>query len=299
MAITAAQVKELRTRTGAGMMDCKRALQEVDGDMDAAIDHLLKKGMAKAAKKAGRVAAEGLVAIFASDDHTAATLVEVNSETDFVARNDNFIDFVGEVARFAHEGGYEDVEALKGAKRADGKTVDEWVTAQIATIGENLGIRRIVRLGKPETVVGSYIHAGAQIGVLVEVGVTGADAETATTFARDMAMHVAASSPRFVRTADIPEDEVAKQTEILTAQAQDSGKPANIIEKMVVGRIRKWKAEFTLLEQPFVKDPDVKIAQHQKNTGGVEILRFARYQVGEGIEKVEKSLADEVAELNA
>jgi len=299
MAITAAQVKELRTRTGAGMMDCKRALQEVEGDMDAAIEHLMKKGMAKAAKKAGRIAAEGLVGIFAADDHSAATLVEVNSETDFVARNEVFQKFVADVARFAHDGDFADIDALKAAEVSDGKSAEDWTKEQIATIGENLSIRRFMRFGKPETVVGSYIHAGAQIGVLVEVGVTTADADTAATFARDIAMHVAASSPRFVRSDDIPESEVAKHTEILTAQAEDSGKPANIIEKMVVGRIRKWKSEFTLLEQPFVKDPDVKIQQHQKNTGGVEILRFIRFQVGEGIEKETKSLADEIAELNA
>jgi elongation factor Ts len=299
MAITAAQVKELRTRTGAGMMDCKRALQDMDGDMDAAIDQLLKKGMAKAAKKAGRIAAEGLVGVFVADDLSVATLVEVNSETDFVARNDAFINFVADVAKTAHEGGFTDIDAFKAFEVSAGKTVDDWIKEQIAAIGENLNIRRVVRLGKPEAIVGSYIHAGAQIGVLVEVGIKGADGDTAATFARDVAMHVAASSPLFLRTSDIPDADVAKQTEILTAQAQDSGKPADIIAKMVEGRVRKWKAEFTLLEQPFVKDPDVTISQHQKRTGGVELLRFVRFQVGEGIEKEEKSFADEVAELNA
>lgn len=291
--ISASLVKALRDQTGAGMMDCKKALKETDGDIEAAADFLRKKGIAKAGKKAGRIAAEGLVAVAEGDG--AATMIEVNCETDFVARNDAFQAFVDQLAGLAHDNNVTDVDALN-ALETDGKTVADLTKEQIANIGENIQVRRITRLSSDY--VGHYIHAGSQIGVLVQLSLDGADADTAAEFARNVAMHVAASKPSYTRTEEIDEDKLAKERKILTEQALESGKPANIVDKMVEGRLRKWKAEITLLEQPYVRDPDLTVGKYQKKTGGVSIDTFVRYQVGEGIEKAESNLAEEVAQLS-
>lgn len=294
--ISAALVKELRERTGAGMMDCKKALVETDGELEAAAEYLMKKGIAKAAKKAGRIAAEGLVAIRRTDDLSAAVLIEVNCETDFVARNDGFQDFVAKAADFALASGAADIDALLAAEIADGKSVDDWTKEHIASIGENINIRRIARIeAGAGNVVGQYIHMGSQIGVVVPVTVDGASADDADAFAQDIAMHVAASNPTYTRVEDIDDAAREKQREIFTAQALESGKPANIVDKMVVGRVRKWAAEVTLAEQPYVKNPDLTVAAYEKSNKGIRIQGFARFQVGEGIEKQQSNLAEEVA----
>jgi len=298
MAITAKMVKELRTRTGAGMMDCKKALVECDGDIDSAMEFLQKKGIAKAGKKSGRIAAEGLVAIHVNDDATSATLIEVNCETDFVARNEAFQSFVQGVAALAHNNGLIDVDALLGIENNDGTSVEEWTKKQISNIGENIKIRRLARLEGDH--IGAYTHAGSQIGVIVKTSISGAAQDTAAEFSRNIAMHVAASNPQYATPDEIDQNAYDKHKEILTAQALDSGKPANIVEKMVVGRMRKWTAEVTLVKQPYVKDPDLTVEKYQKKTGGIAINSFIRFQVGEGIEKVVSNLADEVAaQINA
>ena len=282
MSITAAQVKELRERTGAGMMECKKALVETAGDMDAAIEHLRKSGLAKADKKAGRVAAEGTV-VHASEGGRAV-LVEVNSETDFVAKDDNFRRFAEEVATLALKA--DDVEALNGLAMASGSTVEEARQQLVAKIGENVQVRRLAHLDAGDGVVGTYIHGG-RIGVMVTVD--GGDEE----LARDIAMHVAALNPAYRDVADVPADVLAKEKEILIAQAADSGKPADIIEKMVAGRLNKHLAEITLTGQPFVKDGDVTVGKLLKSKGA-EVKAFIRIEVGEGIEKEESDFAAEV-----
>jgi len=296
MAITASMVKELREQTGAGMMDCKKALVETDGNLEEAALYLQKKGMSSAAKKAGRTAAEGLAAISRADDLRSATLLEVNCETDFVSRSPDFITFVEQLAALAQRNGLTTVGDLAGASRADGKTVADWTAEQISTIGENIQVRRLVRLDGGSTgMVSGYVHAGAQIAVLVQVNLSGKSPEEAEDFGKDIAMHVAASNPEFVSGAEIDPAYVAKQRAFLIDQAQESGKPADIIEKMVEGRVKKWQREIALLDQPFVKDPDVSVDKHSKNVGGVTVAKFVRYQVGEGIEKRESNLAEEVA----
>jgi elongation factor Ts len=282
MSITAAQVKELRERTGAGMMECKKALVETAGDMEAAIEHLRKSGLAKADKKAGRVAAEG--AVVHASEGGRAVLVEVNSETDFVAKDDNFRRFAEEVATLAMSA--DDVEALNGLAMASGSTVEEARQQLVAKIGENVQVRRMAKLDAGDGVVGSYIHGG-RIGVMVAV--SGGDEE----LARDIAMHVAALNPAYRDVADVPADVLAKEKEILIAQAADSGKPADIIEKMVAGRLNKHLAEITLTGQPFVKDGDVTVGKLLKSKGA-EVKAFIRLEVGEGIEKEESDFAAEV-----
>lgn len=295
MAITAAMVKELRQRTGAGMMDCKKALVENEGDVEEAAIYLQKKGMARAAKKAGRTAAEGLVAHVLSEDGKSAVLIEVNCETDFVARNEAFQAFVADAAALALATGVTDIEALKAQVREDGQTVEDWTKATISTIGENVQLRRLARFDTPEGVVGAYIHAGSQIGVLVNIVVSGADAEAAEEFSRNIAMHVAATNPQVSSPNELDPAEVAKQREIFIAQSIEMGKPADIAEKIVVGRLRKWQSEVSLLKQPYVKEPDLSVEKYQKQVGGVSIKGFVRYQVGEGIEKTKSDLAAEVA----
>ncbi len=282
MSITAAQVKELRERTGAGMMECKKALVETGGDMEAAIEHLRKSGLAKADKKSGRVAAEG--AVIQAGDEKHAVLVEINCETDFVAKDENFRGFAEEVAGLALEAA--DVDALNAAAMANGHSVEENRQQLVAKLGENIQVRRLVRLQADPGVVGSYIHGG-RIGVLVAV--SGNDVE----LARDIAMHVAALNPAYRDVADVPADAVEKEKEILIAQAADSGKPADIIEKMVGGRLKKHLAEITLTGQPFVKDSDVTVGQLLKSRGA-EVQAFVRLAVGEGIEKEESDFAAEV-----
>lgn len=282
MSITAAQVKELRERTGAGMMECKKALVETDGDLEAAIEQLRKSGLAKADKKSGRVAAEGVVVQAGDDSH--AVVVEINCETDFVAKDDNFRGFAEELATLALQA--DDVEALSAARMANGQSVEETRQQLVAKLGENIQVRRLAHLKADQGVVASYIHGG-RIGVLV--GISGQDGE----LARDVAMHVAALNPAYRDIADVPAQAMEKEKEILIAQAADSGKPADIIEKMVSGRLRKHLADITLTGQPFVKDSEVTVGQLLKSKG-TEVQSFVRLAVGEGIEKEESDFAAEV-----
>jgi len=288
MAITAAQVKELRERTGSGMMECKKALVDAGGDMDAAIEMLRKTGLAKADKKAGRVAAEGLIAVGVSEDGRSATLVEVNCETDFVAKKTEFQEFANAIAHRILAGKPADIEALMDMPLHDGEqtSIELARKSLIASIGENINVRRYTRLDATKGILAHYQH-GVRIGVLVEL--QGGDAE----LARDIAMHIAASKPQCVAEADVPGEILQKEREIFSAQAETSGKPANIIEKMVDGRIRKFLAEITLVGQPFVKDPDQSVGQ-LLNSAGAEVIGFARMELGEGIEKKAENFADEV-----
>jgi len=284
MAVTAAQVKELRERTGAGMMECKKALVETGGDLESAIEHLRKSGLAQADKKASRIAAEGKIALAVSADGKKAAMVEVNCETDFVAKDASFNDFADAVAANVLEHAPADVDALLQTPLGDA-AVEDTRQALVAKIGENIQLRRFVQRST-EGLLGCYVHGG-KIGVLVEL--TGGDEE----LAKDLAMHVAALNPKFVSEADVPADVVEKEKEILLAQAEGSGKPAEIIEKMVSGRLRKQLSEITMLGQAFVKDGDVTVAKLlQQNEARVE--GFDRIVVGEGIEKKSASFADEV-----
>ena len=287
MAITAKMVKELRDTTAAGMMDAKKALVETNGDMEAAVDWLRTKGLAKAAKKSGRTAAEGLVGV--AVDGGVGVAVEVNSETDFVAKNGEFQAMVADITKVAL--GVSDVEALKAADLG-GKSVEDVVTAKIGTIGENMSVRRMIRVEGDS--VAAYVHNAAAdglglIGVLVAV--KGDDKEG---LAKQVAMHVAATNPASLSEADLDAEIVAREERILTEQAQESGKPDNIIQGMIKGRMKKFYQEVTLLNQKFVMNPDITVAQAAKDAG-VEIVAFARVQVGEGIEKVEEDFAAEVA----
>ena len=284
MAVTAAMVKELRERTGAGMMECKKALVEAGGDMDAAVEAMRIAGLAKADKKASRVAAEGKIALATSTDGKKAVMVEVNSETDFVAKDASFNAFADAVAQNALSEAPADVEALMNTS-ISGESVESARQALIAKIGENIQVRRFVR-ASTEGNLGAYVHGG-KIGVLVDM--TGGDAE----LAHDIALHVAAMNPEFVSEDDVPADIIAREKDILVAQAQDSGKPAEIIEKMVGGRLRKHLAGITLLGQPFVKDGDVTVAKLLKQKGAT-VNGFDRLAVGEGIEKKEENFAEEV-----
>jgi elongation factor Ts len=298
MGISAKQVKELRDRTGAGMMDCKKALQETDGDIEAAIEHLEKKGMAAAQKKAGRVAAEGLVNAWVSPDHSEAVLVEVNCETDFVTRNDQFREFVEKVteaigeSEVAEDADFHEQVTLVGTD----KTIAKYTTEQIANIGENMDVRRFARFTADDGYVGSYIHAGDQIGVLVKCEVEGDVNSDVREFARDVAMHVAAMNPPYLNPGQIPADEREAQEKVFAEQMEEEGKPEHIIPRIVEGKIDKWESEVSLLQQPFVKDADMTVAEFQKEVGGVSIVDFVRFEVGEGIEKEEADLAKEVAE---
>ena len=282
MEIKPALVKELRERTGAGMMDCKKALVEAKGDVEAAADLLRKSGQAKADKKASRVAAEGTV--IARGGNGRHAIVEVNSETDFVAKDDNFRQFAEKVADAVLAEAPKDVGALMQLA-ADGETFEEARRALIAKVGENISVRRFDVL-ETSNHVGAYVHMG-RIGVLVEV--EGGDDE----LARDLAMQVAATSPRYVSADEVPQDEVEKEREIFRAQAEQEGKPAQIVEKMVEGRLRKQLDEITLLGQPFVKDPDKRVRDLLK-ASNAKVVRFLRYGLGEGIEKQKVDFREEV-----
>ncbi|HZY33224.1 MAG TPA: translation elongation factor Ts [Rhodanobacter sp.] len=273
--ITASLVKELRERTGAGMMECKKALTENAGDIQAAADWLRKTGLAKADKKANRIAAEGRIAM--AQDESRAVLVEINSETDFVAKDANFLAFTEEVAKTALESGAQDAEALKAAKTVSGPTVDEGRQALVAKVGENVQVRRMARIESGNT-VGAYVHGG-RIGVLVEV--KGGNAE----LARGLAMHIAAMNPPYISPAHVPADFIAREKEIALAQVKDSGKPAEILEKMISGKIAKTLAEISLTGQPYVLDTNVTVEAALKAAGGAQVLNFVRLAVGEGIEK--------------
>jgi len=284
--ITAALVKDLRERTGAGMMECKKALTETNGDIEAAIEHMRKAGMAKADKKAGRTAAEGLIIVKAAADGKRLVMVEVNCETDFVTKGDDFRNFADAVGEVALNSGANDIDALLAAKMADGMTVADATKALIAKIGENSAVRRMVAYNSGNILV-NYLH-GTRIGVVVEL--QGGSAE----LARDIAMHVAASRPQCVSEDQVPAELIEKEREIYTAQSADSGKPADIIAKMVDGRIKKFLKEVTLLGQPFVKNPDITVEKLVKDAGA-KVIGFTRFEVGEGIEKKTVNFAEEVA----
>lgn len=288
MEITAAMVKELRERTSSGMMECKRALQETNGDIEAAVEWMRKAGLAKADKKASRVAAEGMIVIARSSDAKEAAMVEVNCETDFVSKGDDFRNFAKAVAERVLKSHPADLAALMDTPLHDGAGASINTARQelIAKIGENINVRRFVRLQADQGIVGAYLH-GTRIGVLVEMS------KGSEELAKDVAMHVAASRPVCVESKDVPADMIAKEKEIFSAQAATSGKPANIIEKMVEGRLKKFLAEVTLLGQPFVKDPDKSVEQLLKEAGGA-VVSFERFEVGEGIEKKSGNFAEEV-----
>jgi elongation factor Ts len=292
MAISAAQVKELRERTGAGMMDCKKMLTETNGDMEAAIDLMRQSGAAKADKKAGRIAAEGRVVVVLSDDKKEGAIVEVNSETDFVAKDSNFIEFAESVAATTLADKPADVAALSELPLASGESIAEVRTGLVAKIGENIKVRRFELLAADADSEISFYQHGEKIGVAVVLK-NGTDA-----LGKDIAMHIAASRPVCVSEAEVPADVLEREKAILIAQAQDSGKPMEIIEKMIQGRLRKYLAEITLLGQPFVKDADQTVEQLLK-ASGAEVISFTRFEVGEGIEKVEEDFAAEVmAQVN-
>ncbi|MBP3596909.1 MAG: elongation factor Ts [Clostridia bacterium] len=285
--ITAELVRQLREKTGAGMMDCKKVLTETDGDMEKAAELLRERGIAKAAKKSGRVAAEGLVSSYVSEDKKVGAIVEVNAETDFVAKNDEFKTFVNEVAEIVVKTNPADVEALLDGKYKDTeKTVREVLTEKIATIGENMTIRRFARY-ESEGLVESYIHGEGKIAVLVNF------AKGDSAVAKDVCMQIAAARPEYLSKNDVPAEAVAKEMEILKAQAMNEGKPAEIAEKMVNGRIGKFYGEVCLLNQEFVKDSSMKVEDLLK-TKGAEIVAFSRFEKGEGIEKKEENFAEEV-----
>ena len=287
--ITAALVKELREKTGAGMMDCKKVLTETDGDLEKASELLRERGIAKAAKKSGRVAAEGLVEAYISEDGKVGAVVEVNSETDFVAKNEEFKTFVADVAKQVAVKNPATVEELLAQESiaVAGKTVQEVLIDKIATIGENMSVRRFTRFETTDGMVEKYIHGEGKIAVLVNT--KNADKE----LAKDICMQIAAARPEFVDRNSVPADRVQKEMEILKAQAMNEGKPAEIAEKMVQGRIGKFYGEICLVEQPFVKNPDEKVSKLLE-AKGASIIEFARFEKGEGIEKKEENFAEEV-----
>lgn len=285
--ITAAIVKELRERTGAGMMDCKKALVATEGDMEKAIDFLREKGLSQAAKKAGRVAAEGAVVAHVTEDGKVGAIVEVNCETDFVGQNENFQALAKSIAALIVETNPADVETLL-ASELDGKAVKDVVTEAIAKIGENISVRRFVRFESAEGKVYSYIHAGGKIGVLVDM--KGGDLE----LGKDVAMQVAAANPQYLDRTQVPASELEHEKDILTEQARNEGKPEKIIEKMVLGRINKYYKDVCLVDQEFIKDGDLTISKLLKSKNA-EVARFARFQLGEGIEKKQENFAEEVA----
>ena len=288
MTITAAMVKDLRERTGAGMMECKKALTETNGDMEAAIDLMRKSGALKAEKKSGRIAAEGRVVIKSSADQKRAALVEVNSETDFVAKDSNFVSFAESVAEAVLSSGVTDATELANVKLASGQTVEEARAALVAKIGENIQVRRAQIVEAGAGAIASYIHSNNKIGVALVY--TGSDAE----LGKDLAMHVAANNPAGLDESSVPAERVARERDIQLDIVMQTGKPRDIAEKMLEGKMRKFLAELTLLGQAFVKDPSVTVAQLLKNKGA-SVTSFIRMEAGEGIEKKQENFAEEVA----
>ncbi|QYA43430.1 translation elongation factor Ts [Macrococcoides bohemicum] len=287
MAITAQLVKQLRERTGAGMMDCKKALTETNGDIDAAVDYLREKGIAKAAKKADRIAAEGTT--YVASKGNDAVLLELNSETDFVARNEGFQALVKEIADHILATKPADLDALMASEIEADKTVEVKMNEAISTIGEKLTLRRFVLVSKTDAdTFGEYLHMGGRIGVLALVE-NSTDAEGA----KDVAMHIAALNPKFVSREQVSAEELEHEKNVLKQQALNEGKPENIVEKMVEGRLRKYLEEICAVDQPFVKNPDQTVAEFLKSKGGT-LKSFVRYEVGEGIEKRQDNFADEV-----
>lgn len=306
MAITAKQVKELREKTGAGMMDCKKALTETDGDMEKAVEMLREKGLAASAKKAGRIASEGMVEIHLSDDNKSGAIVEVNSETDFVAKNQVFRDYVAAVAKQASETSAKDMDAFFEEKwAADPQyTVKEALSQQVAVIGENLNIRRFEKYEKAQAgKLVSYVHGGGRIGVLIELACE-KECDELVELGKNVAMQIAALKPQFITEKDVPADFIEKETEILTAQAKNdpknANKPDNIIAKMIEGRLKKELKEFCLVDQPYVKDGDLTVQKYidsvAKEIGAdIQIVRYVRFETGEGLEKKDENFAEEVA----
>lgn len=306
MAITATQINELRKATGAGMLDCKKALEENEGDFEKSIDFLRTKGLAAAAKKAGRAATEGMVAAFVSDDLKSGVLLEINSETDFVAKNEKFQSFVNDIGRHILATSPADCSAMLEQPYAGdtSKNVQTYLSESISIIGENIQIRRFVKFDiTGNGCIGSYIHAGGKIGVLVQIespAVTDANREALQSFVKDIAMHSAAAAPRFISRDQVPADVLEREKEIYRVKAKESGKPDAIIEKIIDGQINKFYAEICLNEQVFVKDTDKGIKQVVKEIGtsvggSVTIARFERFVLGEGLEKKESDFAAEVA----
>lgn len=299
MAVTAAMVKELRERTGAGMMDCKKVLVETDGDMDKAIELLREKGLAKAAKKAGRVAAEGLIKLAFADGGKKAAAVEVNSETDFVAKNQDFIDFVDTLANMALNTEATELNDFMALPYGGEGTVTEALNNKIATIGENMNVRRFVRCDKPGVVHVGYVHGGGRIGVIVGFE-TEASYDEIETMGKDVAMQVASMSPKFIDESAVDPEYLESEKKILVQQALNEGKPADIVEKMVIGRLKKELKETCLVEQKFVKNGELSVAQYIAETAkaigkDIKVVEMVRYEVGEGIEKKEENFAEEVA----
>ena len=287
--ITASQVKELREKTGAGMMDCKKVLTETNGDEEKAIELLRERGIAKAAKKSDRIAAEGLVDTYISENGKVGAVVEVNAETDFVAKNEEFRNFVADIAKQVALNNPKDVEDLLNEKSIveNDKTVRDVLTNKIATIGENMSIRRFERF-ETNNLLESYIHGDGKIAVLVEM-------ENGTQeLAKDICMQIAAARPEYLDRESVPEESLAKEMEILKAQAMNEGKPEAIAEKIVQGRVGKFYSEICLVEQEFVKDPDIKVGKLVESKGA-KIIRFARFEKGEGLEKKQENFAEEVA----
>ena len=298
MAFTAADVKELREMTGCGMMDCKKALAEADGDKEKAVDILREKGMAKAVKKAGRIASEGIVKDYI--DGNVGVVVEVNAETDFVAKNDQFVEFVTDVAKTIAEKNPANVEALKAEIISGGdQTVGDALTEKIAKIGENMNIRRFARY---EGTVASYIHGGGRIGVLVKFDTDCADKPGFDEFAKNIAMQIAAAGAEYLDRDSVPADRVEHEKEILAAQAKNEGKPDNIIEKMIIGRINKFYKEVCLVDQEYIKDGDLTVTKYVQQTakelgGSIKIVDYTRFEKGEGLEKKSEDFAAEVASM--
>ena len=300
MAFTAQDVKTLREMTNCGMMDCKKALTETDGDMDKAVEFLREKGLAKAAKKAGRIAAEGLVS--ATVYGNVAVALEINTETDFVAKNADFVKFVEDVSKVVADSNPADVEALKAEKLYGDQTVGEALTEKIATIGENMNLRRFARYEGANV---AYVHGGGRIGVLVNFKLgdeSKAETDAFKAVAKDIAMQVAAAAPQYLVKEEVPAEVVEKEKEILKAQALNEGKPEAIVEKMVVGRIQKYYKEVCLVEQEYIKDPDMTVTKYLKSVAAeigtdIEIVKFTRFEKGEGLEKKEEDFAAEVAKM--
>lgn len=306
MAVTASMVKELREMTGVGMLDCKKALAEADGDMDKAVEILREKGLAASQNKAGRIASEGVVEIYLSDDNKTGVVVEVNSETDFVAKNEKFRTYVASVAKQASQSNAKNMDEFFSEKWAEDTqfTVKEQLSQMVAVIGENLSIRRFERFEReqPGRLV-SYIHGGGRIGVLIELNCE-KETDELDELGKNIAMQIAALNPKFIATEDVPEEFKAHEIEILTAQAKNdpknASKPDAIIEKMIVGRLAKEMKEFCLIEQPYVKDSDMSVKQYidsvaKKVGASIKVGRFVRFETGEGLQKKEENFADEVA----
>lgn len=299
MAFSAQDVNKLRQQTGVGMMDCKKALTDADGNFERAVEILREKGLSAAAKKADRIAAEGVVFSVSDNDKKVGVIIEVNSETDFVAKNDSFNAFVANTAKVVKDLNPESVEALLAAKDDTGVSVEEALREKILTIGENLKVRRFTRY---EGITASYIHGGGRIGVLAKFDTDVADKPGFEEYAKDVCMQIAAVNPLFLNKEEVSADVIEKEREILTAQAINEGKPQNIAEKMVAGRISKYYKENCLVEQAFVKNGDISVGQYTNDIakelgGSIAITAFVRYEKGEGIEKREDNFADEVASM--